>query len=159
VSFDRGEFLPELDASSPHLLARVGFAQARWLLESGAGWTECAEATYVAFPATTAYFDACAMASSTPVHVENVDAASESVRYVREGLQRLIPSLSERPKCLLAELERLDGALRTLAAFHRGLTTEVSARRAAISIADGLERVHCLQAEAIALRDGSSTPS
>lgn len=155
VTFKRAEFVGSEDDGTPHGLTMLGLTTAKWLVGSGAGWTDRDEATYVTFPLTRVHFGCMRLAGSTPHSTENIDKAVESARLVRARLDELLaPKLrSSLTRRAIYQLDTMAASLMGLTESRRGLRSSAEAQILAQKAAATHGPMYQVQEEAKAIRD------
>jgi hypothetical protein len=153
VTYARSEVVTSKDV--PHHLAIVGLVAAKWLRATGARWTVVDEATFVTLPLASAHFECATLAARAPVTVDNIERAIKALRIVRRRLLDVMPSgYSPLTQRAIAEVDKLDAALRGILAVRQGRRSTADGERLAQQAAATLARMHKVQQDAIAVRDG-----
>jgi hypothetical protein len=160
VTFARDE-IDAIDASQlPEHLPLVGLFGAKWLIGSGARWTDRDEAALVTLPLTVAHFAAARIAPTDVPH--SLAAGLRILRVVKQRLNKVMPkNRSPLTTRAVAEMATLNRALTAIKAARRADDPKASAEasaRAAVT----MEAMFLVQEKAKAVRNhadaGTSTP-
>jgi hypothetical protein len=153
VTFERAE-IAIVDASDlPERLPLLGLFGAKWLLGSGARWTERDEAMLVTLSLTQAHFAAAEIAPTDSPHA--LSTALRILRVVRRRLnQVMMRHRSQLTQRAAAEMARLSRALEAIEAARRAANPKAQAE-ASILAAATVRAMFLVQEEAKAVRDGS----
>ncbi|WP_297543193.1 hypothetical protein [Amycolatopsis sp.] len=155
VTFTHAEFAALESDETPHGLTMLGFTTAKWLIESGASWTEQDEATYVTFPLTMLYFACMRFAGSEPQNTENIDRAIEFLEIARSRLDDIVVSGRRSPltRQAVRQIDILATAFTGLAESKRDQRQTHKALGLAQKANATISVMYQIQEEAKALRD------
>ncbi len=155
VTFDRGEIEAIDTFHLPERLPLVGLFGAKWLLSSGARWTERDEAALVTLPLTIAHFAAARIAPTDAPHA--LATGLRILRVVRRRLNEVMPrKRSPLTRRAVAEMATLSRALTALEVARRTTNTTASAEASAQAAAT-VQAMFQVKEAAKAVRDLDET--
>jgi hypothetical protein len=153
VTFDRAE-IEAIDTSDlPERLPLVGLFGAKWLLSSGARWTERDEAALVTLPLTMAHFAAARIAPTDEPHA--LATGLRILRVVKRRLNEVMPrNRAPLTRRAVAEMASFSRALEALVAARRTANT-TALTEASVEAAATVQAMLQVQEAAKAVRDFS----